>query len=86
MTRQEITEKLIKTIKENVDGFQDIDMDENTVINSDTSINSMNFMFIMCKVENEFGIDIPSKKWDKMQTLGDATDAVEKALKKKKKK
>jgi acyl carrier protein len=33
----------------------------------------------MCQIEAEFGIKIPERKWDKMKTLADVLDAIQKA-------
>ena len=41
----------------------------------------MTFVYVMCKIESEFGIKIPHRKWEKMLTFGDVLDAIEKELK-----
>lgn len=84
MDRKEITEKIKKIVKENLPGFEDKEIEESTQINTDAALDSMSFTYIMCKIEAEFNIRIPGKKWQKMSTLGDVVDAVEAELKKKK--
>jgi acyl carrier protein len=38
----------------------------------------------MCKIEAAFDIKIPERRWDKMKTLADMLNEIEKALAKKK--
>ena len=41
----------------------------------------MGFVLIICKLEALFGVKIPERQWQKLQTLGDVADAIEKRLK-----
>ena len=43
----------------------------------------MTFVYIMCKIEAMFDITIPKRRWEKMMTLGDVVDAIERELAKK---
>ena len=80
MERNEIIEKIKTTIK---DCFPDMDvssLEEDSVINTETSIDSMGFVLIICKLEALFDIRIPERQWQKLSTLGDVADAIEKRL------
>ncbi|HBE99026.1 MAG TPA: hypothetical protein DDW18_03220 [Firmicutes bacterium] len=84
MNREEIKQNIVAILKENLDEFQNTDIQESTVINTDAALDSMRFIYVMTKIESTFGISVPEKKWAKLQTLGDAIDAVEEELAKKK--
>ena len=83
MQREEIAEKVRVLIKNNQPGFEDADITDSTRINTDADFDSMTFVYIMCKIEAEFNISIPHRRWDKMVTFGDVVDAIEKELAKK---
>ena len=80
MTRQEVLEKTKKVIS---DCFPDMDVNaltEDSVINTETAIDSMGFVLVICKLEALFNVKIPERQWSKLQTLGDVTDAICKRL------
>ena len=80
MTRQEVMEKTKKVIS---DCFPDIDvaaLTEDSVINTETAIDSMGFVLVICKLEALFNVKIPERQWSKLQTLGDVADAICKRL------
>ncbi len=80
MTREDVI-KEIKTIVFNC--FPDMEgqeLNEDTVINTETAIDSMGFVLIICKLEALFDIKIPERQWAKLSTLGDVADAVMKRL------
>ena len=71
MTRQEVMEKTKKVIS---DCFPDMDvtaLQEDSVINTETAIDSMGFVLVICKLEALFNVKIPERQWAKLQTLGD---------------
>ena len=76
MTREEVLEKTRKIIYDCYPDMAEQAFDENTVVNTDTGIDSMGFILIICKLEALFGIKIPERQWKKMQTLGEVVDAV----------
>ena len=80
MTRQEILEKTIDIVHECVPETEDQTLVESTVINTDTAVDSMGFTLIICRIEAEFGINIPNRQWQKLYTLGDVVSAIEKRL------
>ena len=84
MTREEIAEKVRVLIRLNQPGFENVDIQDDTRINTDAGFDSMTFVYITCKIEAEFGISIPHRKWDKLVTFGDVIDTIEKELAKKK--
>ena len=83
MTRQEVLEKTKKVIH---DCFPDMEVDklqEDSVINTETAIDSMGFVLIICKLEALFDVKIPERQWNKLSTLGDVVDALWKRIEKK---
>ena len=80
MTRQEILESTKKVIYDCFPDMRDVDLQEDSVINTETAIDSMGFVLIICKLEALFDIRIPERQWSKLQTLGDVVDAIEKRL------
>ena len=80
MTRQEVMEKTKKVIS---DCFPDMDvaaLTEDSVINTETAIDSMGSVLVICKLEALFNVKIPERQWSKLQTLGDVADAICKRL------
>ncbi len=80
MTRPEIIAQ-IKTVIS--DCFPDMDvsaLEEDSVINTDTAIDSMGFVLVICKLEAMFDVRIPERQWQKLSTLGDVADAIQKRL------
>ena len=83
MTRSEIMEACREIIYESVPELEGRPLEEATVINTDTGIDSMGFTLIICRLEAAFDVRIPNRQWTKLQTLGDVADAIEKRLPKK---
>ena len=80
MTRQDVIQE-IKTVIFNC--FPDMkgqELTEDTVINTETAIDSMGFVLVICKLEALFDIKIPERQWAKLSTLGDVADAIMKRL------
>ena len=81
MTRQEIIDQIKRVI---LDCFPDMngeELREDSVINTETAIDSMGFVLVICKLESLFDVKIPERQWAKLLTLGDVADAIEKRLK-----
>ena len=81
MTRQVIMKRTIEIVHECVPETEEQELKENTVINTDTAIDSMGFTLIICRLEATFGVKIPDRQWQKLYTLGDVVSAIEKRLK-----
>lgn len=81
MTRQEIMNKTIEIVYECVPEIEGQTLEESTVINTDTGIDSMGFTLIICRLEAAFDVKIPDRQWKKLYTLGDVVTAIEKRLK-----
>lgn len=80
MDRTELIEKIKSVIS---DCFPDMNvksLQEDSVINTETAIDSMGFVLVICKLEALFDIRIPERQWQKLSTLGDVADAIEKRL------
>ena len=72
-----------KTKKVISDCFPDMDvtaLQEDSVINTETAIDSMGFVLVICKLEALFDVRIPERQWKKLQTLGDVVDAIYKRI------
>ena len=80
MNRDEILEKTRKVIYDCFPEMADVELREDTVINTDTGIDSMGFVLIICKLEAMFDVRIPERQWKKLSTLGDVADAILKRL------
>lgn len=78
-TREEILTRTVKLIHDFVPELQDAKLTEESTINTDAAMDSMSMILVITKVESTFDISIPSSDWDKINTLGDLIDAVERA-------
>ena len=83
MNRQEILDKIRTVILDCFPDMRDMTMEEDTVVNTETAIDSMGFILVICKLEALFDIKIPQRQWSTLSTLGAVADAVQKALEKK---
>jgi len=79
-TRDELRTKTIKLIHDFIPELQDAELDETSMINTDTNIDSLSLIMLVTKVESTFDVRIPRKEWNKINTLGDLLDRVEKSL------
>jgi len=80
MTRQDVLEQTKKIIYDCFPDMKDIDLQEDSVINTETAIDSMGFVLVICKLEALFDVRIPERQWKKLQTLGDVVDAIWKRI------
>lgn len=78
--REEILSKTKEIIVDSLPELEGREFDENTVINTDTGIDSMGFTLIICRLEAAFDVRIPNRQWQKLSTLKDVVDAIEKRL------
>ena len=58
--------------------LQGVELTEASVVNTDMSMDSMSFIMVICKLEAEFNVKIPNRQWNKLKTLGQVVDAIEK--------
>lgn len=79
-SREEILQRTKEIVLECAPELEGADLREDTVINTDTGIDSMGFTLIICRLEGEFDVRIPSRQWQKLSTLGAVADAIEKRL------
>ena len=82
ITREEILQRSIDVIYECAPEMEVRELREDTVINTDTAIDSMGFTLVICRLEANFDVQIPNRQWQKLQTLGDVVDAIEKRVNK----
>ena len=83
MTREEVLEKIRQVIRDCVPDMAANDLKEDTVINTETAIDSMGFILVICKLESLFDVRIPERLWQKLSTMGDVAYAIMKRLPKK---
>lgn len=80
MTREEVLDKIRQVIRDCVPEMVTENLEEDTVINTETAIDSMGFILVICKLEAMFDVRIPERQWQKLSTLGDVADAIIKRL------
>ena len=80
MNREEVIEKICQVIRDCVPEMAPVDLKEDTVINTETAIDSMGFILVICKLEAMFDVRIPERQWQKLSTVGDVADAIIKRL------
>ena len=80
--REEILNKTKEIIVDSLPELEGREFNESTVINTDTGIDSMGFTLIICRLEAAFNVRIPNRQWQKLSTLGDVVDAIEKRVSK----
>ncbi|MBQ7372111.1 MAG: acyl carrier protein [Blautia sp.] len=83
ISREQIAETCREVIYECVPELEGTPIYENTVINTDTAIDSMGFTLVICRLEARFDVKIPNRQWARLSTFGDVVTAIEKQLKKK---
>ena len=77
LTRDEIKATVIKLIQNFIPELQDAELDEDSIINTDTNIDSLSLIMLITKVESTFNICIPRKEWTSINTLGELLDKIE---------
>ena len=77
LSREEIKAKVIKLIHNFIPELQDAELDEDSIINTDTNIDSLSLIMLITKVESPFDIRIPRKEWTEINTLGELLDKIE---------
>ncbi|MBQ1602886.1 MAG: acyl carrier protein [Oscillospiraceae bacterium] len=80
-TREQILEKTKKVIYDCVPELAGVELKEDSVVNTDMGMDSMNFILVICKLEAEFDMRIPNRQWSKISTLGELINAIEKYAK-----
>ena len=80
MTRQDVIQEIKTVIFNCFPDMEGQELTEDTVINTETAIDSMGFVLVICKLEALFDVRIPERQWKKLQTLGDVVDAIYKRL------
>ncbi|MCR5229663.1 MAG: acyl carrier protein [Solobacterium sp.] len=76
ITREEVLQTAKKIITDNVPDMFGSELDENTVLNVQTNVDSMGFILVLTKLEGTFGVTIPDDRWNDISTLGDLADMV----------
>ena len=83
MKREEILEKTKQVIYDCVPELNGVELSEDSVVNTDMGMDSMNFILVICKLEALFDVKIPERQWSRLSTLGQVVDAFEKRINKK---
>ena len=66
MTRQDVLEKTKRIIFDCFPDMEEAGLEENSVINTETAIDSMGFVLVICKLEALFDVKIPERQWKKL--------------------
>ena len=77
MDKEKIKEKALSIIYASVPDLKGVKIEENSNINTDASVDSMSFIFLMTQIESGFDVEIPQKKWNKLTTFGALVDEIE---------
>ena len=80
MTRTEVIDQIRTVVYNCYPDMEGQRLEEGTVINTETAIDSMGFILIICKLEALFNVKIPERQWAKLSTVGDVADAIMKRL------
>ena len=83
MTRTEIAEICRAVVYECVPDMESTPLYEDTVINTDTAIDSMGFTLIICRLEARLDVKIPQRQWARMSTFGDVVTAFDRRINRK---
>ena len=75
VTKQEIQDNLTKLVKEYVPTLANEEITRETPINS-KCYESLNYIYIVCTLESDYGVKIPDKVWMKLRTVGEVVDTV----------
>ena len=75
VNKQEIQNKLTGLIKQYIPSLQNEEITRETTINS-KGYESLNYIYIICTLENDYGVKIPDKTWMKLRTVGEVVDVV----------
>ncbi len=83
MNRDEIKEKALAVIRASVPDLDGVEINEDSNINTDASVDSMSFIYLMTQIESAFGIKIPQKRWPKLCVFSSLVDEISFRLAKK---
>ena len=75
MEREEVIEKVIAVIRDVMDVNQ-VEIDEDTEMQGDLNIDSLDFYSLLGALESNFHIGMPEKELANTETIGDIADAV----------
>lgn len=77
MTKEEIFKGIVKTVHESMPDIDTGALKEDTNF-AETGIDSMGFMLLICKLESMYDIKIPDEQWQKLTTMNDLIEAIQK--------
>jgi acyl carrier protein len=79
MDRSEILEKMRETISDqlNIDASKIV---EGASLTKDLGADSLDLLQLVTELEDQYGIEIPDEDLEKMQTVGDVLDELEKLV------
>jgi acyl carrier protein len=76
MEKSEVINKIIDIVEKNAPDMFEGKLTGESVINTDGALDSMGFVYLIVKIEGEFGVKVPERKWSKLKTVGDVADAI----------
>ncbi len=72
---------MIERIKEIIcdyTGKSNIELTESSLIHSDLGLSSYDLVQLVCKIEDEFDVEVPDKYINSLKTIGDVIKFIEK--------
>jgi len=75
-TKEQIAAKTKELIVQYVPEINLDDLNDDTTLGNVGEFDSMNILLIITKLEAFYDIEIPDRKWRKLQTFGDVVNAV----------
>lgn len=75
VTKQDIQDNLAKLVKQYIPSLANEEITRDTPINS-KGYESLNYIYIVCTIESDYGVKIPDKVWMKLRTVGEVVDTV----------
>lgn len=75
-TKEQIADKVKEIISEYLPDIDINTIGDDTTLGNVDVFDSMTILLIITKLEAFYGIEIPDRKWRKLQTFGDVVEAV----------
>lgn len=74
-TKEQIADKVKEVIAQYVPEIDIKTLNNDTTLGNVGEFDSMNILLIITKLEAYYNVEIPDRKWKKLQTFGDVVDA-----------
>lgn len=75
-TEKEVKKRAREIIAETLPEAFPEQIGDDTVLSSEGNVDSMGFIFVLTKLEGEFGAHVPDERWGELRTLNDVAGAI----------